>query len=126
MRTRVRLLHDLLRAMVPAVFLMLPAGCASVKDTLRDAHRVLITVAGLTEYDEGREEKQLDLAEHRIYDSCSPLLSSTNFKLHGEDIPLLTQLEILFSFEGCRQTVNQVRVELDTMAGQRSGRTDSD
>ena len=126
MRTRIRLLDDLLRAVVAAVFLVLATGCASIKDTVRDAHRVLITVAGLTEYDEGREVKQLDVAEHRIYDSCSSLLSSTNFKLHGEEIPLLTQLEILFSFEGCRQTVDQVRVELDTMAGQRSGRTDSD
>ncbi len=126
MRTRIRLLDDLLRAVVAAVFLVLAAGCASIKDTVRDAHRVLITVAGLTEYDEGREVKQLDVAEHRIYDSCSSLLSSTNFKLHGEEIPLLTQLEVLFSFEGCRQTVDQVRVELDTMASQRSGRTDSD
>jgi hypothetical protein len=112
--------------MVPAVFLVLLAGCASVKDTLRDTHRVLITVAGLTEHGEEREVEQLYLAEDRIYDSCSPLLRSTNFKLLGEDIPLLVQLGALLSSKGCQQTVDQVRVELDAVAGHRGSRTDTD
>ncbi len=117
MRTRIRLHHSLLRALVGAGFLVLLGGCASVKETMRDAHRVLFAVAGLTEHGEGREMEQLYLAEDRIYDSCSTLLSSINTRLLGDSIPLFTKLEALFSSDSCQRTVDDVRGELDAMAG---------
>ena len=48
-------------------------------------------------------------------DACEPLLEGTRMKVDGEEIPLITMLEVLFSFEDCRSTVDTAQQKLSAM-----------
>jgi hypothetical protein len=107
--------HGLLLLMsVPVLCFLLLTGCVNVKGTVRYATDTLMTVMTMTELNEGETEKQFNAVEESILYSCQPLFASAHSAFLGEDIPLLTKIEALFSSGGCRQTVDAVQRELHT------------
>ena len=107
-----RIIDLLLRLSVPTLCLSLSLGCANVNVIMRDANGVLLEVMTLTEFNDDKADERLYAVEERILDTCEFLFISTEFRLLGEDIPLLTQLGALFSSENCRQTVDEALQEL--------------
>lgn len=94
--------------------LVLLAGCANVRGTVRDATDTLMMAMTMTELNEGETVEQLYAVEERILYSCQPLFASAHSAFLGEDISLLTKIGALFSSGGCRQTVDAVQREMST------------
>ena len=94
------------------ICVLLSSGCANMKQIVRDTNGVLMSVMMATELEETGEDDRLEVFQERIIRSCEPMLASARLRIEGENIPLVTLLDFLFSYDDCRKTIDATQLEL--------------
>jgi len=93
------------------------SGCGSVevlKNTLRAASSTMVLITDLSlRFEGGPQGRHLEKVEGRVLNACQSLFDSADYRFRGEDIPLDTKIEAMFTADGCQRVIDQAQPEIE-------------